>query len=137
MLSEYPDEDLEFLIENETKNYALSVDLFPTDMRRDLSSELRGRSILILIEIAYQYPKHSYVGFISESLKLPQSTISYEIKKLIFLQYIQPVINLSTLQDSRFKYFSLTPKGITFLHLLKESISLGIVKLKNNEFTSN
>jgi hypothetical protein len=36
-------------------------------------------------------------------MNIPQSTVTFEIKKLQLLQYIQPVITLNALQDTRYK----------------------------------
>ncbi|MHA2339099.1 MAG: WD40 repeat domain-containing protein [Candidatus Hodarchaeales archaeon] len=128
--TDYPDEEIEFLIQHQTNDYTTSIDVFPPDIQTDLKSELRGRSILILIELAYKYPEQAHVLSIAEGLKIPRSTISFEIKKLVFLQYIRQVQDLNSLQDTRYKFYSLTPKGIIFLNLLKESLSLNIHRMK-------
>ena len=106
------------------------VNIFPPDIQSELKSDLRGRTVTILVELAYQYPKNAHVSYLAKALNIPQSTVTVEIKKLQLLQYIEPVINPKTLHDNRFKFYSLTPKGIIFLHLLKESISLSLAHMK-------
>ena len=124
--TKYPDDELELIINNKTTEYTEIINLFPLDIQQELKSELRGRTILILIELAYQFPNHSHVTAISKALEIPQATVSFEIKKLITLQYIEQNLNITNLQDTRFKYYSLTSKGTLFLHLLKESLTQGL-----------
>lgn len=104
-------------------------------MQAELKSDLRGRTVSILIELAYQYPNNAHTSYISKMLKIPQPTVTVEIKKLQLLQYIQLAITPTNLQDNRFKFYSLTPKGIIFLHLLKESISLSLAHMNANGLT--
>ena len=122
----YPDDELEIIINKESNGYTEIVNLFPLDIQKELKSELRGRTILILIELAYQFPKQAHITAISKALEIPQATVSFEIKKLLALQYIEKTTKLSNLQDTRFKYYSLTAKGTLFLHLLKDSLTQGL-----------
>ncbi|MHA2101518.1 MAG: WD40 repeat domain-containing protein, partial [Candidatus Kariarchaeaceae archaeon] len=110
-VSNYPEEELDLLIERESQDYTNIIDVFPSDIQHDIKSELRGRSILILIELAYKFPEQAHTSGVAESLKIPRTTVSFEIKKLLFLQYIQQNQDLNSLHDTRFKYYSLTPKG--------------------------
>lgn len=104
--------------------------IFPPDIREEMKSDIRGRTVLVLIEIAYQDAMKSYAGYISEALEIPQQTLSDDIRKLQRLDYIKTVISPKMLLDGRFKYFILTAKGYLFLHLLKESLAMAIMKVK-------
>ncbi|MHA2110436.1 MAG: hypothetical protein ACW98W_03095, partial [Candidatus Hodarchaeales archaeon] len=132
-LSEYPGDEIENLIEKQSLDYSVPINVFPADMQQELKSDLRGRSILILVELAYQAPNNSHASFISELLHIPLSTVIFEIKKLMFLQYIKILVNPQTLQDNRIKYYILTPKGIIFLHLLKESVTLSMHNMNKQD----
>ena len=131
-LTKYPEDELDYLITAETEGYSMATDIFPSEIQTELKSELRGRTVTILIELAYQYPQNAHASFIAKTLNIPHPTVTVEIKKLQLLQYIQLVITPDSLQDSRFKFYSLTPKGVVFLHLLKESISLSLAHIKVN-----
>ena len=74
---------------------------------------------------------------VAESLKIPLSTAIFEVKKLVFLQYLLPQVTTETLQDNRKKHYILSPKGILFLHLLKESISLSIQSISNGDLAKH
>jgi len=116
-------------------SHAVVGNIFPPDIHHELKTEIKGRSVLILIELAFQSSSNSYSGFIAKELQIPQQTVSDEIKKLIKLDYIQNFISKDTLLDTRFKYFTLTSKGIIFLHLLKETLSIAIMKMNKDTET--
>ena len=130
-----------YLLSKEIKNLSLPEDQessfvskkFPENVRNDLKSGLRGKRLLILIEIAYLYPNNSYLSFISKNLELPNQTTSREIKQLKNMGYIEQDIAVDNLIDNRFKYFKLTTKGLIFLHLLKETLSISIINMKKSQ----
>ncbi|MHA1983854.1 MAG: right-handed parallel beta-helix repeat-containing protein [Candidatus Hodarchaeales archaeon] len=105
------------------------ANIFPEDLRNEMRSDIRGKSVMILTEIAYQPQRNSHSAFVSEILSIPRQTTSDEIKRLLKLQYLQPVITSKTLLDARYKYYSITKKGILFLHLLKESIRVTLMEV--------
>jgi parallel beta-helix repeat protein len=110
------------------ENTALA-NIYPENIRNEMRSDIRGKSVMILTEIAYQPQGNSHSAFISEILSIPRQTTSDEIKRLLKLQYLQPVITSKTLLDARYKYYSITRKGILFLHLLKESIRVTLMEV--------
>ena len=104
--------------------------ILPDDISSEMKSGLRGRTLLILVELAYQYPENSYLAFIASNLDISKQTASREIKQLENLGYIEQDITFDNLVDNRFKYFKLTQKGVLFLHLLKETLSVTIMGMK-------
>ena len=77
-----------YLSELSEKDFTVVGNLFPPKIRNELKSDLKGRTVLILVEIAYQFPTRSNMSYISKSLAIPFQTVSYEIKRLIELKYI-------------------------------------------------
>ncbi|MHA2362834.1 MAG: right-handed parallel beta-helix repeat-containing protein [Candidatus Hodarchaeales archaeon] len=122
-------EDPVILESVDTTDYAALVNIFPSELRNELKTDIRGKSVLILIEIAYQPPMKSYSANIAQILSIPRQTVSEEFKRLLNLHYLQPLISNETLMDGRFKYYGLTRKGITFLHLLKESLRVTLMRM--------
>ena len=99
------------------------------DLHNELKSDLRGRSVLILVEMAFLNPQKSNASYLSDKLNIPLSTIIFEIKKLLKLEYIQLTISTETLLDNRVKYYSFTSKGIVFLKFLNETITRSVENL--------
>ncbi|MHA2033565.1 MAG: hypothetical protein ACW99Q_29710, partial [Candidatus Kariarchaeaceae archaeon] len=58
-LTRYPDDEIDGFIERETEDFSMMINIFPKDMQSELKSELRGRTVTILIELAYQYPRNA------------------------------------------------------------------------------
>lgn len=108
------------------------VNIYPNDLRNEMKSKIKGKSVLILIELAYQPLHNSHTSYIAKVLDIPQQTVSDEIKRLINLEYLNSVINENTLADTRYKYYSVSKKGILFLHLLKESIRVTLLQVHSN-----
>jgi DNA-binding MarR family transcriptional regulator len=93
-----------------------------------LKNELKGRTVLILIEIAYRYPDTTDQVNLYKILNIPRSTFSTDINKLIELQYIKSMINKGNFQDLRFKNYAITQKGFNFLRMLKEMLKISLNK---------
>jgi DNA-binding MarR family transcriptional regulator len=112
------------------------VEYFPTDFRNELRIEIKGRTVLTLIEIAYQDPSETNPVKLAKSLNIPVSTLSKEIKKLIELQYVESFISSQVIQDGRFRNFKITSKGFSFLSILNNALRMTINRLKEkqNEF---
>ncbi|MHA2170338.1 MAG: NosD domain-containing protein [Candidatus Kariarchaeaceae archaeon] len=102
------------------------TDYFPSHFKKDLKTELKGRTVLTLIEIAYQYPDENNPVKLAKILEVPQSTLSNDLKKLIRLNYLDFFISPRILQDGRYRNYLITPKGVSFLKVLKESLELAI-----------
>ncbi|MFX0014716.1 MAG: hypothetical protein ACFFB2_06200 [Promethearchaeota archaeon] len=109
------------------------VEYFPTSLQNDLRSELKGRTVLTLIEIAYQNPRETNPTKLAQSLQIPAPTLTREIKKLIDLQYVETYVSAQVIQDARFRNFSITPKGFLFLSTLKEALQITITRLKEKQ----
>ncbi len=112
---------------------ASMVEYFPTDIRSDLRSKMRGKTVLTLIEIAYQNPSETNPVKLSESLDIPPATLSREIKKLIDLQYVKAHISTQVLHDARYRNFTITPKGFKFLSILNDALLITIDRLKEKK----
>ena len=108
-------------------------DNIPCDLKSELKSIVKGKTILILTEIAIQPLTNSHSAFIAEILSIPRQTVSDELKRLIEINYIQPIITTVTLNDARFKHYKITKKGILLLQMLKESIN---TSLEYNNYNS-
>lgn len=108
----------------------IMADSFPSDFQNDLRTEMKGRTVLTLIEIAYQDPSETNPARLSKSLNIPPSTLSKEIKKLIDLEYVETFISPQVLHDGRYRNFTVTPKGFTFLSVLNEALRGTINRLK-------
>jgi parallel beta-helix repeat protein len=104
------------------------IDYFPLDFVHDLKDELKGRTVLILIEIAYRYPDTTDQVNLYKILNIPRSTFSSDINKLIELQFIKSMLNDGNFQDLRFKNYTITQKGYNFLRLLKEMLKISLNK---------
>lgn len=114
------------------------LDHFPVDMRNEISSKIRGKTIFTLIEIAYQEPTRTNPSSISRSLNIPPSSLSREIKKLVSLNYLETHVSEIVLQDARLRNFKITPKGFYFLSRLNNALKITIDRLKlrhDREFT--
>ena len=105
--------------------------VFPPEMKLELGSELRGRTVLILIELAFQETNKTNISNLSNILNISHQTVSNEIKRLLSIEYIQPHMSIESLTDSRYKYYALTTKGIVFLHILKESLTQALIHIDN------
>ncbi|MFX0113283.1 MAG: hypothetical protein ACFFB3_01920 [Candidatus Hodarchaeota archaeon] len=116
----------------ETKPISMIEYLLP-EFRWDLQAKIKGKTILTLIEIAYQHPSHTTPIELSKSLNIPRSTISREIKKLVSLGYLKSFISDVVLLDARFKNFKITLKGHRFLSNLNETLRIAIEQLKRKE----
>ncbi|MFX0205361.1 MAG: hypothetical protein ACFFDT_05200, partial [Candidatus Hodarchaeota archaeon] len=106
------------------------VKYFPSTFHEDLRSELKGRTVLTLIEIAYQDPSETNPTKLAQSLKIPTPSLTREIKKLIDLQYVEAFVSAQVLQDARYRNFSITSKGFLFLSTLNEALQIAITRLK-------
>ncbi|UCG00635.1 MAG: right-handed parallel beta-helix repeat-containing protein [Candidatus Heimdallarchaeota archaeon] len=109
------------------------VEFFPADIKKDLRSGLRWRTILTLIEIAYQDPTDTNPAQLAQSMEIPRSTLSKEIKRLTDLHYIESFISDKVLRDARFRNYAITPKGFKLLFILKEAFKLAISRLKEKQ----
>lgn len=114
-----------------TDSSKVIVKLFPPDIRNDLTGDIKGRSVLILIELAFQGPENRFQGFLVKNLKIPQQTVASELKRLIDLEYVREFKSTDTLLDTRYKYYELTHKGLLFLHILKEVITNSLIQYQS------
>jgi len=111
---------------------------FPDEYRENLKSDLKGRTVLILIEIAFQYAEDANLTKLAQNLNIPSSTLSDELKKLIKLNYLDFHVTPQVLHDSRYRHYIITSKGISFLKVLKSALELSIRRIKEKEpFISN
>ncbi|MHA2100557.1 MAG: hypothetical protein ACW99A_17925 [Candidatus Kariarchaeaceae archaeon] len=108
------------------------IDYFPTNFQYDLRSEIKGRTIITLIEIAYQNPSDTNPAKIAKSLNIPPSTLSKEIKKLKELDYLQTHISTQVVLDARYRNFQITSKGFHFLSLLNTALKVTLNRVKMN-----
>ncbi len=106
------------------------VEYFPHEIKQDLVSGLKGRTILTLIEIGFQDPKEASLVKLAQSLNIPVSTLSKDIKNLNKLKYVEPFVSSKVLHDARYRNYTITPKGYKFLLTLKEALKITIDKLK-------
>ncbi|MHA2202742.1 MAG: hypothetical protein ACW991_03555 [Candidatus Hodarchaeales archaeon] len=109
------------------------IEYFPSNIRNDLRSEMKGRTVLTLIEIAYQDPSETNPTKLAKSLKIPTPTLTREIKKLVDLQYVEAFVSDQVLQDARYRNFSITSKGFLFLSTLNEALQITIDRLKTKQ----
>lgn len=110
------------------------IQYFPSDFRDDLKYEMKGRTVLTLIEIACQYPHETNPTKLSRILKIPPSTLSEDIKRLIKLQYIEHHVEIS--RDARYRVYSVTLKGYRFLYTMKSALEISIIRLKERHVGS-
>ncbi|MFX0208988.1 MAG: NosD domain-containing protein, partial [Candidatus Hodarchaeota archaeon] len=106
------------------------IEYFPSDIKEDLRSRIKWRTVLTLIEIAYQDPSETNVINLAKSMDIPTSTLSKEIKRLINLHYIEFFVTAKVLQDARYRTYVITPKGFKLLYILKEAFKLAITRIK-------
>ncbi|HUU78440.1 MAG TPA: MarR family winged helix-turn-helix transcriptional regulator [candidate division Zixibacteria bacterium] len=109
------------------------VQSFPSSFQNELKSEIRGRTVMVLIEIAYQNPSETNPVKIAEGVGIPLSTLSKEIKKLITLNYIESHISNQVLFDARYRNFKITAKGFEFLSILNIILKNTINQIQNRE----
>ena len=106
------------------------IDYFPSEIRRELQTGIKGKTAFILIEIAYQDPSKTNPTRLSNNLNIPLSSLSREIKKLISLNYLETYISDDVLEDTRLKNFKITKKGFIFLSNLNYALNITIDRLK-------
>ncbi|MFX1548513.1 MAG: NosD domain-containing protein [Promethearchaeota archaeon] len=111
------------------------VEFFPSDIKDDLQSGMKWRTILTLIEIAYQDPSDTNPAKLAQSLDIAASTLSKEIKKLKELDYIESYVSSQVLRDGRYRNYTITQKGFNLLYTLKETLKVTITRLKEKEGT--
>ncbi len=109
------------------------AEYFPSDIRNDLRVEIKGRTVLTLIEIAYQDPSETNPIKLAKSLNIPPSTLSKEIKKLVDLQYVESYVSTQVIQDGRYRNFKITTKGFSFLSILNNALRVTINRLKEKQ----
>jgi len=110
------------------------IQYFPSDFRDDLKNEMKGRTVLTLIEIACQYPNETNPTNLSRILNIPPSTLSEDIKRLIKFEYIDHHAEIS--RDARYRIYSITPKGYRFLYTMKSALEISIIRLKEKQVGS-
>ncbi|MHA2339232.1 MAG: right-handed parallel beta-helix repeat-containing protein [Candidatus Hodarchaeales archaeon] len=108
-------------------------DQFSDEIKKDLRSKLKMRTVLTLTEIAYQNPSETNLVKLSKLLDLPTSTLSDEIKKLLDLEYIEYYATTKVLEDARYKTYSITPKGFNLLNRLKDTLQMTISYMKESQ----
>jgi DNA-binding MarR family transcriptional regulator len=106
------------------------IECFSTGIKKDLQSGMKWRTILTLIEIAYQDPSDTNPRKIAENLDLPFPKVSREIKKLQELEYIEVFVSAQVMRDGRYRNFTITQKGYELLFTLKETLKVTITRLK-------
>ncbi|MFX0087028.1 MAG: hypothetical protein ACFFAU_15325 [Candidatus Hodarchaeota archaeon] len=110
-----------------------ALDFFPSEIKLELQTKIKSKTIFTLIEIAYQDPTETNPTKISKSLNVPPATLSREIKKLISINYLETHISDAVLQDTRLKNFKITKKGFIFLLNLKNALDCTITHFKERE----
>ncbi|MFW9924108.1 MAG: hypothetical protein ACFFDW_12550 [Candidatus Thorarchaeota archaeon] len=113
------------------------IKFFPNSFHNELKSEIKGRTVMVLIEIAYQNPSETNPIKIAEGIGIPSSTLSKEIKKLISLNYIEYHISNQVLQDARYRNFKITKKGFEFLNILNAILKDTLQKIKSRNGSSS
>ena len=109
------------------------VEFFPSDIREDLQSGMKWRTISTLIEIAYQDPSDTNPVKLAQNLNIPASTLSKEIKRLKELDYIESYVSPQVLRDGRYRSYTITQKGFNLLYTLKETLKVTITRLQEKE----
>ncbi|MFQ5981178.1 MAG: right-handed parallel beta-helix repeat-containing protein [Candidatus Heimdallarchaeota archaeon] len=133
LISYVPPEEPEDLAVIDTVEPPVLVDSFPHDIRQDLKSAMKGRTVMTLIEIAYQDPDNTNPARLAESLDIPLPSLTREIKRLHELQYIESFVSVKVLRDGRYRNYTITAKGIRFLYTLKDTLQLTITRLKESQ----
>ncbi len=113
------------------------VEIFPDPIQQDLRTKMKGRTVLVLIEIAFQNPSETNPLKIAKDLNIPSSTLSKEIKKLSQLEYVKAHISDQVLMDARYRNFQITEKGYQFLYVLNESLRITINRIREENRSSN
>lgn len=106
------------------------AEYFPSDIRENLKSGMKARTVFTLIEIAFQYADETHPMILSRILDIPPSTLSAELRRLTELNYIEFHVSAKALQDGRFRNYTITPKGVSFLRILKGALELSIRRMK-------
>jgi parallel beta-helix repeat protein len=106
---------------------------FTPNIRIDLTSGMKGRTVLLLIEIAYYYPDKTNPAQLAKILDIPPSTLTKEIKRLVNLEYIESYVSQKVLQDGRYRNYTVTQKGVEFLKTLKGALELSIDRLREKQ----
>jgi DNA-binding MarR family transcriptional regulator len=128
--SEFIDE-LPLVADVKTVSLSSSIaEIFPLDLRHDLQHNMKGRTVLTLIEMAYLGPHDTTLTKISKSLEIPLPTLSKEIKKLEIAGYVETYLTTQMLQDARFKNFTITKKGFELLLNLDTVLKIAIDRMK-------
>ncbi|MFW9996850.1 MAG: hypothetical protein ACFFD4_32710, partial [Candidatus Odinarchaeota archaeon] len=78
----------EFLIR--TTAPVTMLDHFPPEIQHELQTEIKGKTVFTLIEVAYQDPTETNPTRLAKNLNIPLSSLSREIKKLSYLNYLEP-----------------------------------------------
>ncbi|MHA2271255.1 MAG: right-handed parallel beta-helix repeat-containing protein [Candidatus Hodarchaeales archaeon] len=133
LISYVPPEEPEDLAVIDSVEPPVLVDSFPHDIRHDLKSAMKGRTVMTLIEIAYQDPDNTNPVRLAESLDIPLPSLTREIKRLNELQYIESFVSAKVLRDGRYRNYTITAKGIRFLYTLKDTLQLAITRLKESQ----
>ena len=113
------------------------VEYFPNEIKKDLLSGLKGRTLLTLIEIGFQDPSETNLVKLAQNLDIPVSTLSKDIKQLNKLKYVETYVSGKVLRDARYRNYTITPKGYKFLLTLKEALKITINRLKETSFEEN
>ena len=121
------------LLEEPTMSTSL-VTWFPDEYRVELKTKLKGRTILTLIEIAFQYSEDTNLTNLAQALDIPTSTLSDELKKLVKLNYLDYHKTPRVLHDGRYRHYIITAKGISFLKIMKSALELSIRRAKEKKY---
>jgi parallel beta-helix repeat protein len=109
------------------------IEYFPSEIKQDLRSGLKWRTILTLIEIAFQDPEETNPAKLAQSLNIPRSSLSNEIRRLIKLEYVESIATPKVLRDARFRSYKITVKGFKILYVLKETFKIAIARIKEKQ----
>ena len=108
-------------------------DYFSLENKIEFQEMVKGKTTIVLIEIAYQDPSATNPTKLSKSLNIPLSSLSREISKLIKLNYLEPHISKRILEDTRLKNFKISLKGYQFLSNLNSALNVTIDRLKERK----
>ncbi len=112
------------------------VQYFSKPFQNELKSEIIGRTVIVLIEIAFQNPSETNPMKIAKGVGIPPSTLSKELKKLNTLEYIESHISKHVLSDARYRNYRITKKGFEFLNILNIVLKDTIQKVKTRNESS-